>query len=64
VVAVVVAEPVAAAVLAGGVATEEDVQVDVDEGELVAVPVGVHAGVSITFVSIWRYIIVQCNSRA
>jgi hypothetical protein len=44
--AAVVAEPVAAAVLAVDVATEEDVKVDVDEGELVAVPVGVHAGVS------------------
>jgi hypothetical protein len=46
VVAVVVAEPVAAAALAVDVATEEDVQVDVDECASVAVPVGVHAEVS------------------
>jgi hypothetical protein len=46
VVAVVVAEPVAAAVIAGGVATEEDVQVDVDEGASVVVPVDAHAEVS------------------
>jgi hypothetical protein len=47
VVAVVVAEPVAAAVLAVDVATEEDVQADVDEGASVAVLVGVHAEVSV-----------------
>jgi hypothetical protein len=43
VVAVVVAEAVAAAILADDVAAEEDVQVDVDEGASVVVLVDAHA---------------------
>jgi hypothetical protein len=46
VVAVVVAEPVVAAVLAADVATGEDVQVDVDEDASAVVLVDAHAEVS------------------